>query len=214
MHLATRWISLSSLLLRQILQRALQAPMRAEGPKPLRLPLVLTGVHSGPIEPTVEVLKERPEAASLGWEDIHEVSLTLPAGQAYFNTPMDWKTQVVGSIAGDEKGIYRARLHANGQDATVDPVVEAPTEQHLIQFWKENDISANCHLIATRTGQKPPAVHEVPTDDAGISLASPRTIASWKSGRGRTKSAGGVPTGRLRESAHPGGLRGPGSGWT
>ena len=117
---------------------ALQASMRGERQEnPLMVPLVSTGVHSGPIELTVELLGARPEVPASGWEDIHEVSLMLPAGRAYFNPPTGWEMKDVGTIMGDEKGSYRARLHATGRDAAFDLVVESPVERHLVQFWKE-----------------------------------------------------------------------------
>ena len=64
------------------------------------VPLVSTGVHSGPIDLTAELLRARPEATSPGWEDIHEVSLLLPEGRAYFNTPIGWEMKDVGTIMG------------------------------------------------------------------------------------------------------------------
>lgn len=106
---------------------ALQAAMRGERKETrLEVPLVSTGVHSGPIDLTVEVLRAKPEATSPGWEDIHEVSLMLPEGRAYFNTPTGWEMKYVGTIMGDQKGGYRARLHATGRDTAFDLVVESP----------------------------------------------------------------------------------------
>ncbi|WP_133247097.1 MULTISPECIES: hypothetical protein [Micrococcaceae] len=117
---------------------ALQAARRGQEPEALRVPLVFTGVHSGPVELAIEVLQERPEAAAPVWEDVHEVSLTLPEGRAYFNTPTDWEMKDIGNVTGDEKGSYRARVHSTGRDAAFDLVVDAPTEQHLVQVWKES----------------------------------------------------------------------------
>lgn len=128
---------------------ALQAARRGEVPEPLRVPLVFTGVHSGPVELAIEILQERPEAAASAWEDIHEVSLTRPEGRAYFNTPTDWEMKDIGNVAGDEKGSYRARLHTTGRDAAFDLVVDAPTEQHLVQFWKESVSPPN--IISSRS---------------------------------------------------------------
>ena len=117
---------------------ALQASMRGERQDlSLRIPLVSTGVYSGPVDLTVEILGARPEASSPGWEDIHEVSLMLPEGRAYFNTPTGWEMKDIGTITGDERGSYRARLHATGRDTAFDLVVESPVERHLVQFWKE-----------------------------------------------------------------------------
>ena len=43
----------------------------------------------------------------------------------------------IGIITGNERGSYRARLHATGRDTAFDLVVESPVERHLVQFWKE-----------------------------------------------------------------------------
>ena len=117
---------------------ALQASMRSERHDlSLRIPLVSTGVHSGPVDLTVEILGARPEVPASGWEDIHEVSLMFPEGRAYFNEPTGWEMKDIGTVMGDEKGSYRARLHATGRDTAFDLVVESPVERHLVQFWKE-----------------------------------------------------------------------------
>ncbi|MFJ4285449.1 hypothetical protein ACIPY0_07360 [Paenarthrobacter nicotinovorans] len=113
------------------------------------MPLVFTGVHSGPVELAIENLQERPKRASPSWEDVHEVSLTLPEGRAYFNTPTDWEMKDVGNVAGDEKGSYRARIHTTGRDAAFDLVVDAPSERHLVQLWKEP--ASPPRVISTRS---------------------------------------------------------------
>lgn len=118
---------------------ALQAAMRGESQATrLAVPLVSTGVHSGPIDLTVEVLRARPDALSPGWEDIHEVSLMIPEGRAYFNTPAAWEMKDIGTITGDQNGSYRVRLHATGRDTAFDLAVESSVERHFVQFWKES----------------------------------------------------------------------------
>jgi hypothetical protein len=112
-------------------------PAAALQETPLTVPLVSTGVHSGPIDLTVEILDARPEAISPGWEDIHEVSLMLPGGRAFFNEPTGWEMKDIGTITGNARGSYRARLHATGRDTAFDLVVESPVERHLVQLWKE-----------------------------------------------------------------------------
>ncbi len=117
---------------------ALQASMRGERQDlSLRIPLVSTGVYSGPVDLTMEILGARPEVPASGWEDIHEVSLMFPEGRAFFNEPTGWEMKDIGTVMGDEKGSYRARLHATGRDTAFDEVVESPVERHLVQFWKE-----------------------------------------------------------------------------
>lgn len=143
---------------------ALQAAMRGERQEtPLMVPLVSTGVHSGPVDLTVEVLGARPEAASRGWEDIHEVSLMFPEGRAYFNTPTGWEMKDIGTVMGDEKGSYRARLHASGRDTAFDQVVESPVERHLVQFWKE-----------------PPSPVSVLSSESEQGKSLPRFIKMWQ----------------------------------
>ncbi|MET3175958.1 UNVERIFIED_ORG: hypothetical protein ABIB52_003831 [Arthrobacter sp. UYCu721] len=117
---------------------ALQASMRGKSQEaPLRVPLVSTGMHSGPVDLTVEVLRARPESTSPDWEDIHEVSLMLPGGRAFFSEPTGWEMKDIGTITANDRGSYRARLHATGRDTAFDLVVESPVERHLVQLWKE-----------------------------------------------------------------------------
>jgi hypothetical protein len=113
--------------------------------------LVSTGVHSGPIDLTVDVLGARPESTSPGWEDIHEVSLMFPEGRAYFNTPTGREMKDVGTIMGGEKGSYRARLHATGRDTAFDLVVESRVERHLVQLWREPPSPVS--VLASESGQ-------------------------------------------------------------
>jgi hypothetical protein len=136
---------------------ALQAAMRGERQEtPLMVPLVSTGVYSGPIDLTVEVLGARPEASSPGWEDIHEVSLMLPEGRAFFSEPAGWEMKDIGAITGNARGSYRARLHATGRDTAFDLVVESPVERHLVQFWKEPPSPVSVLSSASEQGKSLP----------------------------------------------------------
>ena len=143
---------------------ALQAARRGENQaSPLLVPLVYTGVYSGPIYLTVEVLDARPEATTPEWEDIHELSLMFPEGRACFNQRAGFERKEVGTIVGDEKGSYRARLHASGRDAAFDVVVESPVERHLVQFWKE-----------------PPSPVSVLSSESERGKGLPRFIQMWQ----------------------------------
>lgn len=115
------------------------------------VPLIYVGVASGPVHLAVEVFDARPEVASTGWEDIHEVSVTFPEGRACFNEPAGWDRKDVGTIEGHEKGSYRVRLHATGRDTAFDHVVESPVERHLVQFWKEP--SSPVSVLSSRSEQ-------------------------------------------------------------
>jgi hypothetical protein len=153
---------------------ALQASMRGERQETrLAVPLVSTGVHSGPIDLTVEVLGARPEAISPGWEDIHEVSLMLPEGRAYFNTPTGGEMKDIGTVMDDQKGSYRARLHATGRDTAFDLVVESPVERHRVQLWKE-----------------PPSPVSVLSSESERGKSLPRFIRMWQGPLTATAHAG------------------------
>jgi hypothetical protein len=82
---------------------------------------------------------------------------------AYFNEPTGWERKDVGTIMGDEKGSYRARLHATGRDTAFDEVVESPVERHLVQFWKE-----------------PPSPVSVLSSDSKQGKDLPRFITMWQ----------------------------------
>lgn len=114
---------------------ALRASMRGEKQEtPLRAPLLSTGIYAGPIGLTVEVLDARPEAGAPGWEDVLELSLMFTEGRAFFSRPGAFESKDVGTIVADEKGSYRARLHASGRDTAFDAVMKSPVERHLVQF--------------------------------------------------------------------------------
>jgi hypothetical protein len=159
---------------------ALQAAvMRGERQgTPFMVPLVSTGVHSGPVDLTVEVLGTRPEATPPDWEDIHEVSLMLPVGRAYFNTPTGWEMKDIGTNTGDEKGSHRARLHATGRDVAFDLVMESPAERHLVQFWKEPPSPVSILSSEFRARQKPAAFHQNVAGPGTANRHRPRRITT------------------------------------
>ncbi|WP_457963688.1 hypothetical protein M1E17_20010 [Arthrobacter sp. D1-29] len=111
--------------------------VQPENGETLRVPLVYTGVRSGPIQLRVEFLQSRVEAEVFDWEDVLELSLALPAGRVYFCESGGADRQEVGTIPDKEEGIYRARLHAMGRDRAFDAPVKSPRERHLVQLWKE-----------------------------------------------------------------------------
>ncbi|MGO4102590.1 hypothetical protein AB4Y63_01420 [Leifsonia sp. YAF41] len=128
----------------------------------LTVPLVSTGIYAGPIGLTVEVLDARPETtAPPGWEDIHELSLMLPEGRASFSDLASFERKDVGTIRGEEKGSYRARLHANGRDAAFDAVVESLFERHLVQFWKEPPSPVSVLSSVSKQGRSLPRFIEM-----------------------------------------------------
>lgn len=166
---------------------ALQAAIRGDRQdSSLMVPLVFTGIYAGPIDLTVEALDARPETTAPGWEDIHELSLMLPEGRAYFSDLADFEEKDVGTIRGDEKGSYRARLHATGRDAAYDAVVESIFERHLVQFWKE-----------------PPSPVSVLSSESKQGRTLPRFIEMWQAPPAATHRTESLPI-AVRASESPG----------
>lgn len=60
--------------------------------------------------------------------------MRVTEGRAFFSRPGAFESKDVGTIVADEKGSYRARLHASGRDTAFDAVVKSPVERHLVQF--------------------------------------------------------------------------------
>ena len=161
----------------------LQASARGERPDlSLRIPVVFTGVYSGPVEVTVEVRATRPELTAPGWEDVHEVSLLLPEGRAFFNPPGGSDMVEVGTVTGVDSGSYRARLHATGRDTAYDLVVESPVERHLIQFWPDPPSPVSELSSESTRGKGVPAFLKLVTGAASQqplarSVTAPKRIA-------------------------------------
>ncbi|BCW11501.1 hypothetical protein NtRootA4_25650 [Arthrobacter sp. NtRootA4] len=115
---------------------ALQASRAGGAQQPFRITLFHTGINSGPVAMTVDVLDSRPEPVLEGWEDVHEVSTTLPAGRVAAGGPMEELT-ALGEIGTDEAGDYRIRVSAVGRDAAPDLVSSTAVEEYLVQMWPE-----------------------------------------------------------------------------
>ena len=143
---------------------ALKAAQRADTPPALRVPLVFTGIYGGPIHLTIEVLDREPDTVAHDWEDVADVSLTIPQGKVYFNQPTGADTREVGFMSAEEAGSYRARLHAVGRDSDYDVAVEESKERHLVQFWKA-----------------PPAATIVLSNASSAGKSLPRLVAMWQS---------------------------------
>lgn len=116
------------------------AALKAAGPGetdlPTWLPLFHTGISSGPVNVVIDVLLTAVQPEGEGWEDIHEVSLSLPAGRAAAGGPGE-ETVFLGDIASTEAGEYRFRVFARGRDQEPDQVTEAAVEDYLVQIWAE-----------------------------------------------------------------------------
>lgn len=95
---------------------------------------VITGIHTGNVQVTVEPHAEQPEAAP-GWEEIVEISCHSPSGRLSVTPLMDGPADLP-SLASRGPGDYRLRVHARGRDRAVDQsMVDEVVEAYLIQCW-------------------------------------------------------------------------------
>lgn len=131
---------------------ALQASRAGGAQQPFRTALFHTGINSGPVTMTVDVLGARPEPVLEGWEDVHEVSTTLPAGRVAAGGPMEELT-ALGEIGTDESGDYRIRVSAVGRDAAPDLVSSTAVEDYLVQIWPEAVLAPRVLSSTAQQGQ-------------------------------------------------------------
>jgi hypothetical protein len=95
---------------------------------------VLTGIHTGNVEVTLELHAQRPEPAA-DWEEIAEISCHSPSGDMLVTPLMDDPADLP-SLAFQGRGSYRLRLHATGRDRAVDGTSKhGVVEAYLIQSW-------------------------------------------------------------------------------
>ncbi|MFE7167117.1 hypothetical protein [Streptomyces sp. NPDC057616] len=95
---------------------------------------VITGIHTGDVQVTVERHSQRPDPAP-GWEEIAEISCHSPSGQVLVTPLMDDPLELP-SLASQGPGAYRLRVHARSRDSAVDQTtVDDVVESYLIQSW-------------------------------------------------------------------------------
>ncbi|MFF0205930.1 hypothetical protein [Streptomyces sp. NPDC005017] len=95
---------------------------------------VLTGIHSGNVDVTIELHPQQPDPAA-GWEEIAEISCHSPSGEMLVTPLMDDPADLP-SLAHQGPGTYRLRLHATGRDRNTDGTsVHGVVESYLIQSW-------------------------------------------------------------------------------
>ena len=91
------------------------------------------GRRSGGSALTIELLDAEPPLEAGLWEDIVEVSVTIPAD----STPQ-WNTWA-GDTSGDlalPAGTYRVRVAAAGRDTgAADEFAESIVDRYLVQLW-------------------------------------------------------------------------------
>jgi len=98
--------------------------------------VVATGTQNGVINLAVEVHNARPATAFDGWDDVVEVSVEFPGGEARI-APWAAFHVVAVALPRSNSWDYRVRVHARGRDAGRGggQVDGGRLEEHLIVIW-------------------------------------------------------------------------------
>jgi hypothetical protein len=101
--------------------------------------LILTGLHTGRVNVTVEPLQAAPPALAEPWDEIVEVTVVSRSGALQAWGLYDGPTQGLPDLTPAGPGTYRLRAHARGRDQghAADHLLpeEEPCEYHLLQCW-------------------------------------------------------------------------------
>ena len=131
---------------------------------------VHTGVSSGPVELTVELLGDPPgtDAAFDEWDNVEEGWLYGTEGLRIVNTNNGYAEgfERLRQLDGSAHGV---RVHSRGRGEAWDMIVDTPTEKYLIQLWPYPHPVTRRELKATDgiwTAEPAPDVEE-PFDELG-----------------------------------------------
>jgi hypothetical protein len=113
--------------------------------------VIYTGIHTGVVGLTVDARDAAPAEVELdGWDEVVEVSLTVPAGRLRAVPPMADGPPLppLTAVAGD----HRLRVHARGRDTAVDGVTREPEEEYLIVAWPAPAAPERVYLVSDEYG--------------------------------------------------------------
>ncbi|MEV4604983.1 hypothetical protein AB0K15_47525 [Amycolatopsis sp. NPDC049253] len=97
--------------------------------------VVLTGIHTGLVNVTVQLLDTAPDSVDLdGWDEVAEISVESEYGELIVHGIMD-DPPGFPELAQAGPGTYRIRLHARGRDIAPHLNVQEPVENYLLSVW-------------------------------------------------------------------------------
>jgi hypothetical protein len=112
--------------------------------------LITTGIHTGQVRVSAEVLQSPPgQADTDDWDDVAEVSMQALTSSLVLRGPTSASAL---NIPLPGPGHYRIRVHARGRDANIDGVAFEPTEDYRIILWPAPPGPAAQHKLTDRYG--------------------------------------------------------------
>ena len=98
-----------------------------------RCAAIYTGVHSGPVDVTIQVRRGPPVSVDDGWDDIVETDLRM-TGDVQVATVLGPVPESFHGLTWNG-GSHRLRVHARGRDNDFDGTATEAFEYYLIQVW-------------------------------------------------------------------------------
>lgn len=98
--------------------------------------VVLTGINTGYVNVTVELLDTAPGSVDLDdWDEVVEVSVDSEDGELIAHGMAEDPPPEFPELAHAGPGLYRLRVHARGRDTAAHSYAEEPVEDYKIRVW-------------------------------------------------------------------------------
>lgn len=97
---------------------------------------VVCGIDTGPVRVRAETHVAAPAPGGTAWEEVAEQTFDAPVGNVRVVPLFDWPVPEIGVLT-TGPGNYRVRVHARGRATALHRFVESPTEDYLIQVWRD-----------------------------------------------------------------------------
>lgn len=116
--------------------------------------MIMTGIHTGPVDIKIEVLDQPATESNLDdWDDVVEISFPAPAGLARVVSLED-NLKDSPLVTRNGPGDYRVRVHVRGRDANPDGTTEEPSEYYYLIFWPERFRAETIHKATDMVGHQ------------------------------------------------------------
>ncbi|WP_181449157.1 hypothetical protein [Nonomuraea aridisoli] len=96
---------------------------------------ILTGVHTGVVDFTVQLVRQPPPPDLDSWDEIVEISLECAFGTLHVRGLHGDLPRDLPNLATEGDGWYRLRVHATGRDTDPGGIARTPTERYLLVVW-------------------------------------------------------------------------------
>lgn len=96
--------------------------------------VIRTGIATGPVSVALSVLDGEPAASATRWEDVDHAVVEVTRPLMVMTTLGD-VSEIHGTVAPSTTGWVSVRVSANGRGAQSGAIVDASSEQYLLEVW-------------------------------------------------------------------------------